>query len=312
MSPDPTLDLVPLTDPDLPAWTERARRRLVRQRITGGWRESDARRRADAMLQRAVVDGRLAPEHRVWRVRQDGTNVGDVWVVLARESDAHVIAVDVPEQVARPTFDALAHAVGGLGVTRLVVARFAGDEVTGAFIDGRRSELMATQMELALDDVADQDRVRLELMTADRYARFLEAEIEHYAEEMLAAGSHRALEAARADSRRQHDHLLPDGPETPGQFLWSALDPERQDGQEVGVLWVNVTDDRAFIYDIEVERVHRRQGYGRAILLAGAHESTARGAEVLGLNVFGPNTGARALYEQTGFATIEQDLIVHL
>jgi ribosomal protein S18 acetylase RimI-like enzyme len=259
-------------------------------------------------LERAVTDGRLAPRQHVWRVVQSGAEVGDVWLMLTRGADAHVVEVDVPEAVAGEAFDALAHAAAGLGVRRLLFSCYPGDRVTDAVLAGRRVELMATQMQLTLDAPPPESRVRLEPMGPERYDEFLRHELEHYAQEMLAAGSHTDLEAAQADSRRQHDQLLPDGVATPGQFLWTACDVDR----EVGILWINVAGDRAFIYDIEVDESCRRQGYGGAILRAGAHAAVEHEAAVLGLNVFGPNEGARALYEKTGFATIERALVVDL
>ena len=301
-------ELVPLTEADLSAWVDRARRRLVDQPVHAGWRETDARARADRTLGRAVSDGRWSPDQHVWRVRQGGADVGDVWLMLTAGADAHVVVVDAPAQVAGATFDAVAGAARDLGVQRLLVGCFPGDRVTAAFLAGQASALMATQMELALDAPAPEDRVRLEAMTPERYARFLNTEIEHYAQEMLESGSHQDLETARADSRRQHAQLLPDGLETRRHFLWSAFDGDR----EVGILWINLDGDRAFIYDIEVDESCRRQGYGGAILRAGAHESAARGARVLGLNVFGPNAGARALYEKSGFAAIERIVIVQV
>lgn len=302
------LELLSLTNADLPAWTERTRRRLVDQRVRGGWREADARVRADRTLDRAVTESGWSEGQHVWRVRQGGADVGDVWLMLTRGADAHVVAVDVPEQAAGATFDVVARAAGALGVKRLMISCFPGDRVTDAFLAGRSTELVATQMELTLVEPAPEERVRLERMTPERYTAFLDTEIEHYAREMLESGSHQDLETARADSRRQHAQLLPAGLDTPRQLLWSAFDGDR----EVGILWINVDGDRAFIYDIEVDERCRRQGYGGAILRAGAHESAARGAVVLGLNVFGPNAGARALYEKSGFATIERIVIVEL
>ena len=50
----------------------------------------------------------------------------------------------------------------------------------------------------------------------------------------------------------------------------------------------------------------RRRGYGREILDAGALAARDLGAEVLGLNVFGHNDVARALYERAGYVTTER------
>ena len=69
---------------------------------------------------------------------------------------------------------------------------------------------------------------------------------------------------------------------------------------------------RVHLYDIEVRPEQRRRGYGGEILDAGARAAVELGAEVLGLNVFGHNHGARALYENAGYAVTEQTFRVAL
>jgi ribosomal protein S18 acetylase RimI-like enzyme len=75
---------------------------------------------------------------------------------------------------------------------------------------------------------------------------------------------------------------------------------------------VHVEGLKAFIYDIEVREEQRRRGYGRELLDAGASAAVELGATTLGLNVFGPNDGARALYERAGYATTEQTYRIEL
>jgi ribosomal protein S18 acetylase RimI-like enzyme len=55
-----------------------------------------------------------------------------------------------------------------------------------------------------------------------------------------------------------------------------------------------------------VREEQRRRGYGRELLDAGSRAALALGATTLGLNVFGHNEGALALYERAGYATTEQ------
>jgi ribosomal protein S18 acetylase RimI-like enzyme len=69
---------------------------------------------------------------------------------------------------------------------------------------------------------------------------------------------------------------------------------------------VFVAGTHAFIYDIEVAEEQRRRGYGREILDAAARAAADLGARELGLNVFGFNEGARALYEKAGYATTQR------
>jgi ribosomal protein S18 acetylase RimI-like enzyme len=57
----------------------------------------------------------------------------------------------------------------------------------------------------------------------------------------------------------------------------------------------------AFGYDFSVLPELRRSGYGRAIMAAAEDECRRRGVVSVGLNVFGDNLAAQALYEQMGF-----------
>ena len=142
--------------------------------------------------------------------------------------------------------------------------------------------------------------VRLEPMTQEQYDAYRATAEEGYAESMRQAGAKGEAES-RAKAAEDYARLLPDGLATPGQLLWTAYDGER----EVGILWVSLTDTpdgtTAFGYDLEVPEDLRRHGYGRAILEAAVEDLRARGVVSVGLNVFGHNLGAQALYEQMGF-----------
>jgi len=59
---------------------------------------------------------------------------------------------------------------------------------------------------------------------------------------------------------------------------------------------------------VEVSAGHRGKGYGRAIMLAAEDELRQRGAERLGLNVFGTNRTAIALCDSLGFAVTSQQM----
>jgi ribosomal protein S18 acetylase RimI-like enzyme len=79
----------------------------------------------------------------------------------------------------------------------------------------------------------------------------------------------------------------------------------QSDGRSVGWLGVKPTDDAqsrsAFLYQITVAAIHRRQGYGRA-MLAALEETLARdGIEELHLNVNIANEPARRMYAAAGY-----------
>jgi ribosomal protein S18 acetylase RimI-like enzyme len=145
--------------------------------------------------------------------------------------------------------------------------------------------------------------VRLEPMTDAEYRAFADTAEDDYAKQISESGSmswEAAVEKAAEDFAKQ----LPRGLQSPDQYLYTAYAGDTA----VGVFWLRLetTPDlrKAFINDIAVYEDFRRQGYGRAIMLAGEDEARALGATVLGLNVWGGNVGARALYEQLGYETL--------
>jgi ribosomal protein S18 acetylase RimI-like enzyme len=124
-----------------------------------------------------------------------------------------------------------------------------------------------------------------------------------YAQDELRAGRG-TPEAVHAQVEDLFARLLPDGVDSPGQLLFVGVDG---DGAVVGRIWLGLPDEhrpQAWVYDIEVDPAHRRRGYARAMLLAAEEVVRARGVTRLGLNVFGHNPGARALYESLGYATM--------
>jgi ribosomal protein S18 acetylase RimI-like enzyme len=146
-------------------------------------------------------------------------------------------------------------------------------------------------------------------MTADEFDAWRQHSITEYAKEHVAAGNYPEDEAA-ARSRAEFDELLPGGLATDGMVFLQARD---DDGSPVGILWLSLTHprgapDTAFIFDIEVLPERRGQGYGRAVLAAAEDEVRRRGIGALGLNVFGDNPAAIALYTSAGYHVTTQQM----
>jgi ribosomal protein S18 acetylase RimI-like enzyme len=139
-------------------------------------------------------------------------------------------------------------------------------------------------------------------MTDEQYRAFREHAEDGYAQQIAESGS-MAWEDAVEKASQDYQRLLPKGLATPDQFLYAAYDGPA----EVGILWVSLETKsdgvHGFVADVEVHENFRRQGYGRAIMLAAEDTVRARGALTMGLNVFGTNTSARSLYEQLGYET---------
>jgi ribosomal protein S18 acetylase RimI-like enzyme len=145
--------------------------------------------------------------------------------------------------------------------------------------------------------------LRLRAMTQEEFDARLPVLYRDYAEDELRAGRARP-ENVRLQVAALFARLLPDGVDSPGQLLFSGVSA---DGDVVGYIWLALpTADRpqAWVYDVVVDVAFRRQGYGRALMLAAEEELRSRGIGVLGLNVFGHNAGARELYESLGYETM--------
>ena len=138
--------------------------------------------------------------------------------------------------------------------------------------------------------------VRLEPMTEDQYKPWRAEAEAHYARSVATSGRS-AQDAVRA-AAETYEKLLPEEFATADHHFWYAYDGARR----VGFLWIKVTDNAAFVYNVAVEPDLRRQGYGRAIMLAAERWCHDNAVTRIGLHVFAHNTGARALYEQLGFA----------
>ena len=152
--------------------------------------------------------------------------------------------------------------------------------------------------------------VSLVPMSVERYVTWHAYSVAAYAEENVKSGRWTEDEAL-AESQKQFDELLPDGPDSAGNQLWSVVDA---DGDEVGILWV-ATDRRpnyAFIYDIEMNPDRRGQGFGTAALEALDDWCRGQGITTIGLHVFGHNRGAWQLYQRMGYVETSVQMEKHL
>ena len=147
-----------------------------------------------------------------------------------------------------------------------------------------------------------QPRVVLDPMTEAEFGPYLDAAVQKFAREKTISGEWSEQEAA-ALSAQDHARLLPDGLKTPDQHLYTVRDAGS--GQPVATLWLMLRPkaDRieCWIYDIEVRKLLRGRGYGRATMLAAIAKAREFGADSVGLHVFGHNVPAHTLYSSLGF-----------
>jgi ribosomal protein S18 acetylase RimI-like enzyme len=139
--------------------------------------------------------------------------------------------------------------------------------------------------------------IKLEPIQQEDFERFLEGEIRGYAEDHVRNGNW-PPEGAIDRSRKEFERLLPDGIHSRDQFVWSILDEENGN---VGMLWVQVKEGKAFIYDFVIDEAMRGKGYGKQALIAMDEKLKAMNVESVGLHVFGDNITAQQLYKKMGY-----------
>ena len=136
-------------------------------------------------------------------------------------------------------------------------------------------------------------------MTQEEFRVFRQRAISEYAAEHIRAGDWNPEEAEQR-SAEEIDGLLPDGAHTAGMVLLVG----EASGEVVGLVWVGPAPAARpgwWIYDIEVVPAQRGRGHARALLQAAEREAQRRGAESIGLNMFGGNDAARGLYQSSGY-----------
>ncbi|KOV55913.1 GNAT family N-acetyltransferase [Streptomyces sp. MMG1121] len=134
-------------------------------------------------------------------------------------------------------------------------------------------------------------------MTEAEFEAWLEYESERYARSWIERGLSEA--AARAKAENDHEQRLPHGLATDG-MVFSVLEHE---GARVGILWLALLDDEAYVFDVETDAARRGRGHGRTLMLLAERQAIEAGRPVLGLNVFAGNGPAERLYESLGYET---------
>jgi ribosomal protein S18 acetylase RimI-like enzyme len=144
--------------------------------------------------------------------------------------------------------------------------------------------------------------VRLDPMTNDEYAGFYQRNVAGYAATNVEHGLW-SEEESMAKALKSIEALLPKGLATEDHFLYTVR--TTTGSAVVAELWVALRPKlhgrELYIYDIVVKEPFRGQGYGRATMEAAAAKARELGAASVGLQVFGSNEKARALYQSLGF-----------
>ena len=142
--------------------------------------------------------------------------------------------------------------------------------------------------------------IKIVPMTNADYHTYLAKTVVEYAAEKVQAGNWTEAESLER-SRLEFEHYLPQGVQTPGNFVNKLLN---EGGETVGYLWYARQPNRpevAFIYDFEIYAGFRRRGYADQALNALAAQARTQGFRRIELHVFGHNTAARELYKKAGY-----------
>ena len=146
--------------------------------------------------------------------------------------------------------------------------------------------------------------LHLDPMSESQFQAYLGTAVEDYAQEHIKAGDC-APEDALMLAQKDYRELLPDGLQSKNQFLFSIRDDALDQNPIVGVIWFAVREGRtaksAFIYDLSIREDLRGKGYGRKAMEKFEKVVKEMGIGRIGLNVFGHNHAARALYEKMGY-----------
>lgn len=144
--------------------------------------------------------------------------------------------------------------------------------------------------------------LRLEPMTDQDFAAFIRKSIPEYAYDQMRAGNWTAEEAA-GRARAEFQQMLPQGPQTPNQYLNIILDEQ---GHKVGMLWYFIDPShappKAFLIDFFIFPEGRHKGYESAALKLFEQQAHANGAARVELQVFTHKAEDVALYQNSGYA----------
>jgi ribosomal protein S18 acetylase RimI-like enzyme len=120
-----------------------------------------------------------------------------------------------------------------------------------------------------------------------------------YRQDLLDAGS--TAQDSDSNVARNREVLFHGDEPADGQYFFDVL----SDDVIVGTLWLADKKDKEakdwYIYYIVVDEQYRGQGFGRLIMRAAEDYVKGQGGKRLALNVFGPNTAARSLYESMDY-----------
>jgi GNAT superfamily N-acetyltransferase len=124
----------------------------------------------------------------------------------------------------------------------------------------------------------------------------------------------RPRDAAERKAAQDEAAALSSGFDTPDNVFLVA----ERDGSVVGSVWLSLVEpqtgsrEQGWVYDLRVDPAARRTGVGDLLMAAAEDAARDAGAARLGLNVFGGNEPAVALYARRGYAVTTMQMAKRL
>jgi GNAT superfamily N-acetyltransferase len=147
--------------------------------------------------------------------------------------------------------------------------------------------------------------IQLREMNAEDFAKFTKRGTKNYAKNLRTSENFSPSLALKI-ARHKLSQNLPNGPDTPGHFLFCVESQVHH--KTIGHLWYAVKRQNGkpyvFLYDIFVKKTFRRQGIAKKVLSWLEERAPEHGADTIRLQVFAHNKLAKKLYEKIGYRAV--------
>lgn len=141
--------------------------------------------------------------------------------------------------------------------------------------------------------------IKLVAMSQEDYKDYLARAVKDYAHDKVKAGTWQPDEADRL-SRESFQSLLPEGPNTDGEYLFSIT----LESKVIGYTWLhrgNGLKPSAFIYDLSLFEHFQKKGYGTQVMQLLYDIAKELDCVKISLHVFAHNQAAVNLYKKSGY-----------
>ncbi len=144
--------------------------------------------------------------------------------------------------------------------------------------------------------------INFEKMNNQEFEKYIDFMKMEYAQD-ISANFSLPMDKALEESEMMVKETFSDGLLTEGQYIFNISDSNST--MNVGIIWFNVNTEinRAYLYHIYIDELHRNKGYGSKALKLLEAKVKELGMDSLALSVFGKNEGAYYLYKKLGYTT---------